>query len=160
MKKLLLLLLLIPLMSIGQITLDDIFSIKDVQTFQRVMIENGFTEAEETEDESVRRVTIQYNKQEAEYLGWSLDNKYYLQAGASITSAAINLPLDRLYIKSENLKDAMNTQYETWQRLAMLAGYSKWNLGIEDGDKNKSSGGLNFDTINFGDSLNFDKIEF
>ena len=54
----------------------------------------------------------------------------------------------------------MNTQYETWQRLAMLAGYSKWNLGIEDGDKNKSSGGLNFDTINFGDSLNFDKIEF
>ena len=75
---------------------------------------------------------IQYNKQEAEYLGWSLDNKYYLQAGASITSAAINLPLDRLYIKSENLKDAMNTQYETWQRLAMLAGYSKWNLGLED----------------------------
>ena len=63
MKKLLLLLLLIPLMSFGQITLEDIFSIKDVQTFQRVMIENGFTEAEETEDESVRRVTIQYNKQ-------------------------------------------------------------------------------------------------
>lgn len=104
--------------------------------------------------------SIQYNKQEAEYLGWSLDNKYYLQAGASITSAAINLPLDRLYIKSENLKDAMNTQYETWQRLAMLAGYSKWNLGIEDGDNNKSSDGLNFDTINFGDSLKFDKIEF
>ena len=104
--------------------------------------------------------SIQYNKQEAEYLGWSLDNKYYLQAGASITSAAINLPLDRLYIKSENLKDAMNTQYETWQRLAMLAGYSKWNLGIEDGDNKKSSDGLNFDTINFGDSLNFDKIKF
>ena len=91
---------------------------------------------------------------------WSLDNKYYLQAGASITSASINLPLDRLYIKSENLKDAMNTQYETWQRLAMLAGYSKWNLGIEDGNNKKSSDGLNFDTINFGDSLKFDKIEF
>jgi hypothetical protein len=42
----------------------------------------------------------------------------------------------------------------------MLAGYSKWNLGIEDGDNKKSSDGLNFDTINFGDSLKFDKIEF
>jgi len=63
MKKLILLLLFIPLMSIGQITLEDIFSIKEVQTFQRVMIENGFTEAEETENDSVRRVTIRYDKQ-------------------------------------------------------------------------------------------------
>jgi len=61
MKKLILLLLFIPLMSIGQITLEDIFSIKEVQTFQRVMIENGFTEAEETENDSVRRVTIRYD---------------------------------------------------------------------------------------------------
>ena len=68
MKKLLLILFFIPLMSFGQITLEDIFSIKDVQTFQRVMIENGFTEAEETEDESVRRVTIQYNKQAGDRL--------------------------------------------------------------------------------------------
>ena len=55
-------------MSFGQITLEDIFSIKDVQTFQRVMIENGFTEAEETENDSVRRVTIQYNKQAGDRL--------------------------------------------------------------------------------------------
>ena len=68
MKKLLLLLFFIPLMSFGQITLEDIFSIKDVQTFQRVMIENGFTEAEETENDSVRRVTIQYNKQAGDRL--------------------------------------------------------------------------------------------
>ena len=104
--------------------------------------------------------SIQFNKQEAEYLGWSLDNKYYLQAGASITSAALNIPLDRLYVKSENVKDAMNTQYENWQRLSMLSGYSKWNLGIEDGEKKKSNNGLNFDNLDFGGSLDFDKIKF
>ena len=104
--------------------------------------------------------SIQFNKQEAEYLGWSLDNKYYLQAGASITSAALNIPLDRLYVKSENVKDAMNTQYENWQRLSMLSGYSKWNLGIEDGENKKSNNGLNFDNLDFGGSLDFDKIKF
>ena len=102
---------------------------------------------------------IQYNKQEAEYLGWSLDNKYYLQSGASITSAALNIPLDRLYIKSENVKDAMNSEYENWQRIAMLMGYSKWNLGIEN-EEGSSDGGLNFNTLDFGSSLEFNNIEF
>ena len=42
MKKLLLLLLFIPLMSIGQITYNDLMSIKSVDTFKKVVIENGY----------------------------------------------------------------------------------------------------------------------
>ncbi len=103
---------------------------------------------------------IQYNKQEAEYLGWSLDNKYYLQSGASITSAALNIPLDRLYIKSENVKDAMNSEYENWQRIALMMGYTKWNLGLEDEEGSNDSGGLNFKNLDFGGSLEFNKIKF
>jgi len=103
---------------------------------------------------------IQYNKQEAEYLGWSLDNKYYLQSGASITSATLNLPLDRLYIKSENLKNAMNSEYENWQRIALMMGYTKWNLGLGENKENNSSDGLNFDNLDFGGSLEFNKIKF
>ena len=103
---------------------------------------------------------IQYNKQEAEYLGWSLDNKYYLQSGASITSAALNIPLDRLYIKSENVKDAMNSEYENWQRIALMMGYTKWNLGLEDEEESNDSGGLNFKNLDFGGSLEFNKIKF
>ena len=103
---------------------------------------------------------IQYNKQEAEYLGWSLDNKYYLQSGASITSAALNIPLDRLYIKSENVKDAMNSEYENWQRIALMMGYTKWNLGLEDEGESNDSGGLNFKNLDFGGSLEFNKIKF
>ena len=93
-------------------------------------------------------------------LGWSLDNKYYLQAGASITSATLNIPLDRLYIKSENVKDAMNSQYENWQRIAMFLGYSKWNLGLEDEEESNDSDGLNFKNLDFGGSLEFNKIKF
>ena len=103
---------------------------------------------------------IQYNKQEAEYLGWSLDNKYYLQAGASITSATLNIPLDRLYIKSENVKNAMNSEYENWQRIALMMGYTKWNLGLEDEEGSNDSGGLNFKNLDFGGSLEFNKIKF
>mgnify|MGYP003668259959 CR=1 FL=1 len=47
--------------------------------------------------------TLQYNKAEAEWLGWSLDNKYYIQAGTTLTSGLINLPLDRMYQKILNL---------------------------------------------------------
>ena len=42
MKKLLLLLLFIPLMSIGQITYDDLMSINSLETFKKVAIENDF----------------------------------------------------------------------------------------------------------------------
>ena len=42
MKKILLLLLFIPLMSIGQITYNDLMSIKSVDTFKKVVIENGY----------------------------------------------------------------------------------------------------------------------
>ena len=41
MKKLLLLLLFIPIMSFGQITYNDLMSIKSVDTFKKVVIENG-----------------------------------------------------------------------------------------------------------------------
>ena len=51
MKKLILLLLFIPLMSFGQITLQEILAIDSENTFKRTMIENGFEFSEA--DESV-----------------------------------------------------------------------------------------------------------
>ncbi|MDC1336612.1 hypothetical protein N8263_02885 [Flavobacteriaceae bacterium] len=60
MKKLLLLLLFIPLVSFGQITLQEILAIETEQDFKRTFIENGFQE-ETTEEESEKLVV--YNKQ-------------------------------------------------------------------------------------------------
>jgi len=52
MKKLVLLLLFIPLMSFGQVTYDDLMSIKSVETFKKVVIENGY-EYDSTDDNGI-----------------------------------------------------------------------------------------------------------
>ena len=83
--------------------------------------------------------TLQYNKAEAEWLGWSLDNKYYIQAGTTLTSGLINLPLDRMYQKILNLQGAMNKDYENYQRIMMFAGFNKYNLGLEESQQRSTS---------------------
>ena len=39
-------------------------------------------------------------------------------AGARGTTAITNVPLDRLIIKAHNMQNAMNSDLETWQRVA------------------------------------------
>lgn len=73
---------------------------------------------------------IEYNRDEIRYKGISLENKYALEALTSLTSAATNLPVDRLYIKTQNVGNALNSDFETWQRIAFLMGYNEWNLGL------------------------------
>ena len=64
------------------------------------------------------------------YKGFSTDNTYAIEALTSLTSAFTNVPADRLMTKVQNVGGALNSDYEAWQRVAMLFGYSKWNLGI------------------------------
>ena len=75
----------------------------------------------------------EYNMDEIRYKGFSLDNNYAIEAATSLTSASTNFPADRLYTKFQNIGNALNSDYETWQRIFSLLGYSKYNLGIEDG---------------------------
>jgi len=81
---------------------------------------------------------VEYNKDEIKYKGFSLDNTYALEALTSLTSAATNVPVDRLMQKFENVSNALNEEYEAWQRVAFAMGYNKWNLGISD-EKNVST---------------------
>ena len=73
---------------------------------------------------------VEYNKDEIMYKGFSTDNTYAIEALTSLTSAFTNVPADRLMTKVQNVGGALNSDYEAWQRVAMLFGYSKWNLGI------------------------------
>jgi hypothetical protein len=73
---------------------------------------------------------IEYNMDEIKYKGFSLDNQYAIEAATSLTSASTNFPVDRLYIKTQNVANALNSDYQTWQRIAFLMGFNKWNLGI------------------------------
>ena len=54
----------------------------------------------------------------------------------------------------------MNSEYENWQRIALMMGYTKWNLGLGENKENNSSDGLNFNNLDFGGSLEFNKIKF
>ncbi len=60
----------------------------------------------------------------------SLDNPA-LSAGAQITSATLNLPLDRVLRKAQNIEAAMSDEAEWWQRSALLMGWGTWELGMQ-----------------------------
>jgi hypothetical protein len=72
-----------------------------------------------------------YDMWEIQNRGVALNNPLLLST-ARFTTATANLPFDRLVIKLMNIKNALNSDLETWQRIAALAGYQAWELGIED----------------------------
>jgi len=48
-----------------------------------------------------------------------------------------NIPLNRLYNKTLNVRESLNNQNSAMDRILMFSGWSKWNLGIEDVSKSK-----------------------
>tara|TARA_R110000782_G_scaffold181569_1_gene271842 strand:- start:9 stop:2573 length:2565 start_codon:yes stop_codon:yes gene_type:complete len=50
---------------------------------------------------------------------------------AKVVTATTNLPLDRMYRKIENLKDATADNNEAWESIAMFLGWPKWQI-VED----------------------------
>ncbi len=72
-----------------------------------------------------------YNMWEIKNRGLALNNPA-LMAGARGTTAITNVPLDRLIIKAHNMQNAMNSDLETWQRVASALGWQGWELGIVD----------------------------
>ena len=74
--------------------------------------------------------TVSWDKKEIMEKGWSIDNPAYLAAG-QVISAGFNIPLDRAFKKINNIRNASNSDFEAWQRVAMAAGWADWELGIK-----------------------------
>ena len=83
--------------------------------------------------------SYEWDKDEMYEKGLALDNPAYLAAG-NVLSAATNVPLDRVIKKVTNVKDAMDEDVQVWQRIAMIAGWQAWELGIKEEKKSKSRG--------------------
>ena len=66
--------------------------------------------------------------------GYVPESKYLLPT-AKVFSAVLNIPLDRVYIKYKNIEGAMGDDLEAWQRVAQLAGWEAWQLGIDETKK-------------------------
>jgi hypothetical protein len=85
-------------------------------------------------DSKVRKLrtaakTFDWNMDEIKRRGWSLDNPAYL-AVSQIISATTNLPLDRVLRKAMNIGQAFDEETKTWQTVALLLGWSGWNVGL------------------------------
>ena len=77
--------------------------------------------------------TYKYNKKEIE----NGDMLLMAEMGSSLVEGTLNVPTSRLYNKITNINDATKSEYETWQRIAMFLGWSKWNLGVAGKKKKK-----------------------
>jgi len=78
--------------------------------------------------------TWEYNKDVIDHMGKTdIDNPVY-DAAASVTEAVTNVPLSRMYNKFQNISEALNSDHDTWKRVAMLLGWSKWSFGIKNQD--------------------------
>ena len=58
-----------------------------------------------------------------------LDNPMYSSI-FGVTEAITNIPLSRAYNKINNIRDAFDSDNKTWQRVALLLGWSRWSLGM------------------------------
>jgi len=82
-----------------------------------------------------RAFTYKQSLKDMSRLGVDIDNPAALATG-QVLSAVANLPADRAILKMQNVKGALNTEHEAWQRIAMALGFSDWQLGVEE-DKSK-----------------------
>ena len=71
-------------------------------------------------------------------MGVDTENPAVLAAGDAI-SFGINLPADRVLRKINNLRAAYDKENETWQRIALSLGWSKWDVGIPFESASKSN---------------------
>ena len=79
--------------------------------------------------------TFTYDKKEIKQKGLSITSPAVLGV-SQVVSAVTNLPADRVVKKVSNVAAATTEDLRFYQRLALLLGWSKWDLGIE-GKKKK-----------------------
>jgi hypothetical protein len=75
--------------------------------------------------------TEQFNQGVGKEIGYRVENPN-LSIFANWVEALTNLPLARLVNKANNVEEAITGNHELWQRVALIAGWNRWDIGIED----------------------------
>ena len=73
--------------------------------------------------------TFEWNMKDIKKKGWDLENPAYL-AVSQIVSSITNIPIDRALRKGMNVAQAFDEETKTWQTIALLMGWSGWNLNL------------------------------
>ena len=84
------------------------------------------------------KFTYKQNLKKMKEMGIDTENPAVL-AAADALSFGINLPSDRILRKVNNLKAASDKENEMWQRIALVLGYSKWDVNIPFEDAKDTS---------------------
>jgi len=79
--------------------------------------------------------TLNYNKSVIKEMEtFDIDNPQW-SANTSYIEALTNVPLNRLYNKTLNIRQSLNNQHAAYQRALMFGGWSQWNIGLGDSEK-------------------------
>ena len=73
-----------------------------------------------------------YKKKSFKKMGISIENPVLDMIGSS--ASFFNVPLDRVVSKARNVKDALDVETETWQKIALLSGWNRWTVNFEPDD--------------------------
>ena len=93
--------------------------------------------------------TLNYNKKIIDEMEtFDIDNPQW-SAATNYVQTFTNLPLNRLYNKTQNVRQALNNEHSAWERSLMFLGWSQYNLDIKnekmekikESTKNKKSKG-------------------
>jgi len=76
--------------------------------------------------------TLNYNKKVIDEMSnFDIDNPQW-SAVTNYTEALTNVPLNRLYNKTQNVRQALNNEHSAWERSLMFLGWSQYNLDLEN----------------------------
>jgi hypothetical protein len=76
--------------------------------------------------------TFNYNKEVIKEMEtFDIDNPQW-SAVTNYTEAFTNIPLNRLYNKTQNVRQALNNEHSAWERSLMFLGWSQYNLNLEN----------------------------
>ena len=76
--------------------------------------------------------TLNYNKKVIKEMEtFDIDNPQW-SAVTNYIEAGTNLPLNRLYNKTQNVRQGFNNEHAAWERTLMFLGWSQYNLNLEN----------------------------
>ena len=78
--------------------------------------------------------TYKFNKKEILEKSLLDPTSPIIESYANVISAATNVPTDRVYQKIESFDQILNSEAESWQRIALALGWRDWQLNIKDDD--------------------------
>ena len=62
---------------------------------------------------------------------FDIDNPQW-SAATNYIEASTNIPLNRLYNKTQNVRQGLNNDHAAWQRVLLFLGWSQYNLNLEN----------------------------